>query len=224
MLPVVNTFIEFRPQPRPRRSSCPAEFFADLVIEKALKREKARAKKRSARVVRKWSNIVEAAWKSDQEKTMKEIRALPRVDKGSPKFRCALDLFVYPYFVRRVFPDVAHALLLETMGVIRREAATVQFWVADVFEENDAMQQIIAEARRMQAVREDGCIQISAVDRVPMVFPWRRSLTLESIRKTCERHFGVPACRQRLTLLGTPLRRGRLEDQGVGHGSVIELE
>ena len=101
----------------------------------------------------------------------------------------------------------------------------MQFWAADnVCDEQEAMQQILDEAKRMQRVFEDNCFQVAGVDHDPKVFPWRRSLTLEGIRKTCERHFGVPVCRQRLSLLGTPLRRGLLEDQGVGPGSIVELE
>ena len=121
MFPVINTFIEFRQPPLPRRASCPPEFFKDAIVEKALKREKKKRAARLAKITKKWGCVVEAALKIDEERTVKEIRALvPRLDDCSPKPRCSLHSAVYPHFVRRVFPDPAHALFLEALGVIRR--------------------------------------------------------------------------------------------------------
>ena len=73
---------------------------------------------------------------------------------------------VYPHFVRRVFPDLAHALLLETMGVIRRVGTSVQFWAADtVCDENETMRDIVAEAKRMQAVLVTVAYKLYWLDR-----------------------------------------------------------
>ena len=155
--PVHNTFIDFRNPPAPRRASCPPEFFVGLVITKAIKREKAKAKKRAgklSKIARKWESVVDAAWKREEKRAVDEIRAhAPRIESSTPKLRCSMNSAVYPHFVRRVFPDLAHALLLETMGVIRRVGTSVQFWAADtVCDENETMRDIVAEAKRMQAV------------------------------------------------------------------------
>ena len=228
--PVRSTFIDFRaPPPAPRRASCPPEFLVDAVIARAIKRERVKAKKRAgklAKIAKKWEFVVEAAWKLEEKKVVGEIQALaPRIESSAPKLRCSMNSAVYPQFVRRVFPDLAHALFLETMGVMRKVGDSVQVCAADkVCDENEAMRDIVAEAKRMEAVFQNGCIQISLAGHTPLVFPWRKSLTLEGLRRTCERHFAIPPCEQRLSHLGTALRRGRLEDQGVGHGSVIELE
>ena len=200
----------------------------DLVVTKAIKREKAKAKQRAgklSKIARKWESVVEAAWKREEKRVVDEIRAhAPRIEGSTPKLRCSMNSAVYPHFVRRVFPDLAHALLLETMGVIRRVGTSVQFWAADtVCDENATMRDIVAEAKRMQAVFGDSCIQVVLAGQTPLVFPWRKSLTLEGLRRTCERHFGIPPRDQKLSHLGAALKRGPLEDQDVGPGSVIEL-
>ena len=114
---------------------------------------------------------MEAALKIDEERTVKEIRALvPRLDGCSPKPRCSLHSTVYPHYVRRVFPDQSHALFLEALGVIRREGVMMQFWAADnVCDEQETMQQILDEAKRMQRIFEDNCFQVVGVDRVPIL-------------------------------------------------------
>ena len=154
--PVHNTFIDFRNPPAPRRASCPPEFFVEAAIARAIKREKVKAKKRAGKLVKiakKWEFVVEAAWKREETRVIDEIQALaPRIESSTPKLRCSMNLAVSPQFVRRVFPDLAHALFLETMGVIRRVGPSVQFWAADkVCDENEAMRDIVAEAKRMES-------------------------------------------------------------------------
>ena len=53
--------IDFRRPPAPRRASCPPEFFVDLVVTKAIKREKAKAKK-SAGKLSKIARISASRW------------------------------------------------------------------------------------------------------------------------------------------------------------------
>ena len=100
-LPVYNTFIDFRVRNAQHRCrSSPPEFFIDEAIRESLAKQvllRAWAKKRAARVTRKWRKLVAAAWSVKEEQNAREARehAGEQIDLPTPKLRVTLhsDIF-----------------------------------------------------------------------------------------------------------------------------------
>ena len=111
--PVLNTFVHFVPRrvELQRCSSAPPEFFVGSVIAQAIKREiamKNRAKRRTSKVVKKWSSVVEGLWKVREREFVHEIceEEAFRASHVTPRLREVLQRDAYESFLHDVFQDV----------------------------------------------------------------------------------------------------------------------
>ena len=85
MFPIKNTFIHFSDVAAGARRRClssPAEVFAELVWQANAKLEQVRAKKRAARKVRRWAQLVRGAWQALGQKHLDDARNLQRFWRG----------------------------------------------------------------------------------------------------------------------------------------------
>ena len=91
--------------------SSPAEFFAELVWQANVKLEQTRAKKRAARMVRRWAQLVRGAWEKMEQKHLDDARSLQRFrcEKIIPKRRLTMSHKIFQYFRERIFADVLAA-------------------------------------------------------------------------------------------------------------------
>ena len=91
--------------------SSPAEFFAELVWQANVKLEHTRAKKRAARMVRRWAQLVRGAWEKMEQKHLDDARNLQRFrcEKITPKHRLTMPHRIFQYFRERIFADVLAA-------------------------------------------------------------------------------------------------------------------
>ena len=227
--PVLNTFVHFVPRrvESQRCSSAPPEFFVGSVIAQAIKREiamKNRAKRRTSKVVKKWSSVVEGLWKVREREFVHEIceEKAFRASHVTPKLREVLQRDAYLSFLHYVFQDVRDCAALESMGVIRDHGGeAVEFWCADEPLQHPTMMALLNEARQCRESHEKSLLRLTRVDDPPLTTPFTRSLTLESLRKIVQRRFQIQPVYQQLTHRGRVLSRGVLSDQGVGPGCVI---
>ena len=218
MLPVVHGSIHFRPVRPPRQCcSCPPELFVDKAIGQALKREKARAKRRTARVTKRWAALEGAARAANDRDGLSEARAILG-ERFDAKQRLVMAMTAFDHFAFIAFNDKRDLLLLQAWGVIRKTGDHVEFWCADGPFQHETMQTMLGEAGCAQRVFQDNCFQVCLEGEPPLVFPWRKSLTLAALRRAVAKHVGGICT---LRHLGVPLRRGLLSDQGVGPGSFI---
>ena len=108
MFPIKNTFIHFSDVAAGARRRClssPAEVFAELVWQANAKLEQVRAKKRAARKVRRWAQLVRGAWQALGQKHLDDARKLQRFryEKVTPKYRLTMPHRIFQYFTARVF-------------------------------------------------------------------------------------------------------------------------
>ena len=174
--------------------------------------------------MKKWRELVASAWAACDMRALEEARAVHglRLDRSAPKLRATLSSYLFTEYAFHVFKDAASLYALETMGVIRRRRGYVDFWVADAPFEEPLMKQLIEEAERIREVCASGCFQLCQESQAPLVFSYRKTLTMETLRRTAGKHFRVAA--PRLSHLGLPLTRGLLEDQGVGAGAIVDVQ
>ena len=188
---------------------------------------KSRAKRRTSKVVKKWSSVVEGLWKEREREFVHEIceEEAFRACRVTPRLREILQRDAYESFLHYVFQDVRDCVALETMGVIRdRGGDTVEFWSADAPLEHPTMMGLLNEAKLCRESHGKSLLRLTRVDVVddpPLTTPFTRSLTLESLRRTVQRKFQIQPVHQHLTHRGRVLSRGVLSDQGVGPGCVI---
>ena len=83
----------------------PAEFFAELVWQANVKLEQTRAKKRAARMVRRWAQLVRGAWEKMEQKHLDDARNLQRFryETEASLDHASQDL---PILSRKDFADV----------------------------------------------------------------------------------------------------------------------
>ena len=227
--PVLNTFVHFVPRrvESQRCSSAPPEFFVGSVIAQANKREiamKNRAKRRASKVLKKWSSVVEGLRKGRERELIKQISedSSFRACRVTPRLREVLRRDAYESFLHYVFQDVRDCAALESMGVIRDHGGeAVEFWCADEPLQHPTMMALLNEARQCRESHEKSLLRLTRVEDPPLTTPFKRSLTLESLRKIVQRKFQIQPVHQHLTHRGRVLTRGVLSDQGVGPGCVI---
>ena len=227
--PVLNTFVHFVPRrvELQRCSSAPPEFFVGSVIAQAIKREiamKNRAKRRTSKVVKKWSSVVEGLWKEREHELIKQISddSSFRACRVTPRLREVLPRDAYMTFLHYVFQDVRDSAALELMGVIRDHGGeAIEFWCADEPLEHPTIGALLNEAGLCRETHEKSQLRLTRVEDPPLTTPFKRSITLESLRRTVQRKFHILPVHQHLTHRGRVLSRGLLSDQGVGPGCVI---
>ena len=198
----------------------------DCAIAQGIKRDVAlrnKAKRRSSKVVKRWSGVVEDLWKRREQELVQEISdvAAARTSRVTPRNREVLKIECYQTFLHYVFHDVRDCAALETMGVIRHEGDTVQFWCADEPLEHPTMRALLHEARLCRETHEKSQLRLARANYEPLMIKFKDTLTLENIRRIVQRRFRIEPVNQHLSLNGKVLTRGLPCEQGVGAGCVV---
>ena len=148
-----------------------------------------------------------------------------RAAQITPKLRVVLPASVYQEYAHHVFADMRDELQLRVFGVIRQQEQTVELWAADEpLEASPTMRALIDEAQRCLDVYDKGGLNLLLSGVVPVVIPYKKRMTLESLRKLVERATTVPAAKQVITHLGTVVKRGSLADQNITKGACLVVK
>ena len=198
----------------------------DCAIAQGIKRDVAlrnKAKRRASKVVKKWSGLVENFWKRREQDLVQEISdvAAAHTSRATPRSREVLQIECYQTFLHYVFHDVRDCAALETMGVIRHEGDTVEFWCADEPMEDPTMKALLNEARLCRETHEKSQLRLARANEEPLMIKFKDTLTLENIRRIVQRRFRIKPVNQHLSMNGRVLSRGRLSEQGVRAGCVV---
>ena len=186
---------------------------------------------RTQRACKRWCNLIQAAVQATSEATERE--ELPHVSRVvaaraaqiTPKLRVVLPASVYQEYAHHVFADMRDELQLRVFGVIRQQEQTVELWAADEpLKASPTMRALIDEAQRCLDVYDKGGLNLLLSGVVPVVIPYKKHMTLESLRKLVERATTVPAAKQVITHLGTVVKRGSLADQNITKGACLVVK
>ena len=232
-----NTFIHVHvkcARPTRRSASAPPEYHVHLAIASTLAREQAarhRAKMRTQRACKRWCNLIQAAVQAASEAAEREELShvsrvvAARAAQITPKLRVVLPASVYQEYAHHVFADMRDELQLRVFGVIRQQEQTVELWAADEpLKASPTMRALIEEAQRCLDVYDKGGLNLLLSGVVPVVIPYKKRMTLESLRKLVERATTVPAAKQVITHLGTVVKRGSLADQNITKGACLVVK
>ena len=244
MISIKNIFIHLQddhPSPSRRSQSAPPGLLGLAA--------KPRSKRSRRRVAKRWADLVRNSIEIEAARQFEEARCLRRLrsETLTPKLRVVLDARLFLDFKHRVFEDSRDLLCLQLLGVIRERGDVVQFWSADEPLANETMQLMLAEAERMQHVRDDNCFQVVVETVPPFIFKWKSTLTLQGacpffaraasklvsdfascipsgMRRLLCRQLAINSCRVSITHLGRHLKPGNLSAQGIGPGYCIEVK
>ena len=104
-------------------------------------------------------------------------------------------------------------------GVLRWRGENVEIWSKGQGLQHCIVQALLREADRIIELTRHGACQMSVNGGRPFTFAYRRSLTVESLRRAAKSAYGIHHAK--LTHLGQEMLTGPLEDHGVGPGSFV---
>ena len=175
-----------------------------------MKLELARAKKRSARIVKRWAQLVRGAWQALNQKHLDDARHLQRFryEKMTPKHRLTMPHRIFQFFCARAFSDVRDCHMLQILGVIPSRGDGVEFWCADdPLQTSSVTQELLDEASTMLRVFKDYCFQLVVDGLPPFVYRWKTNMTLSSVRNLLDRRLSIGKTKVSILHLNDPLKR-----------------
>ena len=183
--------------------------------------ERAR-EERCAHLSERWAHLADSLIVASVKVARDEAKkfAVAKMAAGRrPLLRTTLDKKAFAQVAALTRLRVQEITALCCGGVLRWRGENVEIWSKGQGLQHCIVQALLREADRIIELTRHGACQMSVNGGRPFTFAYRRSLTVESLRRAAKSAYGIHHAK--LTHLGQEMLTGPLEDHGVGPGSFV---